>query len=78
MVSVCVQASPEEIGRATVRVLQHVVPVAVPGITFLSGGLSEEEASLALDFCNKVSKTSTQTPGDPWGIGIGGGRPSGV
>lgn len=27
------------------RVLQHTVPVAVPGITFLSGGLSEEDVS---------------------------------
>jgi len=30
-------ASHEEIALATVRVLQHTVPVAVPGITFLSG-----------------------------------------
>lgn len=48
------QAPPSAIGLATVRVLQHTVPVAVPGITFLSGGLSEEDASLALDAINKV------------------------
>ena len=43
----------EDIARATVRVLQHTVPVAVPGITFLSGGMSEEQATEALDAINK-------------------------
>jgi fructose-bisphosphate aldolase class I len=63
-----VQASPAEIGVATVRVLQHTVPVAVPGITFLSGGLSEENASLALDALNKV-------PGKkPWALTFSYGR----
>ena len=33
--------NPAEIARATVRVLQHTLPVAVPGVTFLSGGMSE-------------------------------------
>jgi fructose-bisphosphate aldolase class I len=35
------QATPEEIGIATARVLQHTVPPAVPGVMFLSGGMSE-------------------------------------
>lgn len=35
---------------ATVRVLQHTVPVAVPGITFLSGGLSEEDVRTPTTF----------------------------
>lgn len=62
------QASAQEIGAATVRVLQHTVPVAVPGITFLSGGLSEENASLALDALNKV-------PGKkPWALTFSYGR----
>lgn len=47
-----VAATAEEIALATVRVLQHTVPCAVPGITFLSGGMSEEEASLALNAIN--------------------------
>ena len=42
----------EDIARATVRVLQHTVPVAVPGITFLSGGMSEEQATEALNAIN--------------------------
>lgn len=50
-----VQANAQEIALATVRTLQHTVPCAVPGITFLSGGMSEEEASLALNAINQVS-----------------------
>lgn len=62
------QASPEEIGLATVRVLQHTVPCAVPGITFLSGGMSEEEASLALSAINRA-------PGPkPWALTFSYGR----
>ncbi len=63
-----VQATPQEIALATVRVLQHTVPAAVPGITFLSGGMSEEEASLALNFINQV-------PGPkPWSLTFSYGR----
>lgn len=62
------QATPGEIAVATVRVLQHVVPCAVPGVTFLSGGMSEEEASLALNSIN-------QTPGPrPWSLTFSYGR----
>jgi fructose-bisphosphate aldolase class I len=62
------QATAEEIGLATVRVLQHTVPVAVPGITFLSGGMSEEEASLALNAINLA-------PGPkPWSLTFSFGR----
>ncbi|CAG9767875.1 unnamed protein product [Ceutorhynchus assimilis] len=44
--------SPEDIARATVIALQRTVPVAVPGITFLSGGQSEEEATINLNAIN--------------------------
>ncbi|KAK9884867.1 hypothetical protein WA026_009089 [Henosepilachna vigintioctopunctata] len=37
-----VKPSKEEIGKATVTALSRTVPPAVPGITFLSGGQSEE------------------------------------
>jgi hypothetical protein len=43
------QPSTSEIAAATVRVLQNTVPPAVPGITFLSGGMSEEE--VGCDLC---------------------------
>lgn len=63
-----VQANPSEIALATVRVLQHTVPCAVPGITFLSGGMSEEEASLALNAINLA-------PGPkPWSLTFSYGR----
>ena len=45
---------PEENALATVTALQRTVPVAVPGITFLSGGQSEEDASLNLSAINKL------------------------
>jgi fructose-bisphosphate aldolase class I len=53
-----VQANAAEIGLATCRVLQHTVPPAVPGITFLSGGMSEEEASLSLSAINRAPGTN--------------------
>ena len=54
--------SAEEIASATVCVLQRTVPVAVPGISFLSGGQSEEEATVNLNAIN-------QAPGKkPWRI----------
>lgn len=57
-----------DIGRATVRVLQHTVPVAVPGIMFLSGGMSEEQATVALNEINKF-------PGKkPWHLSFSYGR----
>lgn len=63
-----VQATAAEIGLATVRVLQHTVPCAVPGITFLSGGMSEEDATLALNAINNA-------PGPrPWSLTFSYGR----
>lgn len=39
------QATPEEVGAATVRMLRNSVPEAVPGVVFLSGGQSPEAAT---------------------------------
>ena len=57
-----------DIARATVRVLQHTLPVAVPGVTFLSGGMSEEDATLALDALNKFDAKK------PWALTFSYGR----
>ena len=66
--SAATAATAEEIGLATLRVLQHTVPCAVPGVTFLSGGMSEEEASLALNAINRA-------PGPkPWALTFSYGR----
>ena len=59
---------PADIARATVRVLQHTVPAAVPGITFLSGGMSEEDATLALHAINATEGKK------PWALTFSYGR----
>src|SRR5215217_3398975 len=48
------KASVEEVAEKTVRVLKSCVPAAVPGIAFLSGGQSDEEATAHLDAMNKL------------------------
>lgn len=58
----------EEIAHATVKALQRTVPPAVPGIVFLSGGQSEEEATINLNAINKH-------PGKkPWTLTFSYGR----
>ncbi|EJD76644.1 fructose-bisphosphate aldolase [Loa loa] len=62
------QCSHEDIARATVTALQRTVPVAVPGVVFLSGGQSEEDATLNLNAIN-------QFPGKkPWALTFSYGR----
>ncbi|KAF1617120.1 UNVERIFIED_CONTAM: Fructose-bisphosphate aldolase A, partial [Eudyptes pachyrhynchus] len=60
--------SPEEIAMATVTALRRTVPPAVPGITFLSGGQSEEEASLNLNAINRCPLAR------PWALTFSYGR----
>uniref|UniRef100_A0AAY4D6J6 Fructose-bisphosphate aldolase n=1 Tax=Denticeps clupeoides TaxID=299321 RepID=A0AAY4D6J6_9TELE len=60
--------TPQEVAMATVTALRRTVPAAVPGICFLSGGQSEEEASLNLNAMN-------QTPlHRPWKLTFSYGR----
>jgi fructose-bisphosphate aldolase, class I len=60
-------ASVDEVARKTLRVLKTCVPSAVPGIAFLSGGQSEEEATAHLDAMNKLG-------GAPWKLTFSYGR----
>jgi len=46
------QAGVEEVAERTIRVLRRCVPGAVPGIAFLSGGQSDEEATMHLNAMN--------------------------
>ena len=62
--------SPADIGKATVRVLQHTVPVALPGVMFLSGGMSEELATEALNACNTACPKAKR----PWHLSFSYGR----
>jgi fructose-bisphosphate aldolase, class I len=47
------RAGVEEVADHTVRMLKACVPAAVPGIAFLSGGQSDEEATAHLDAMNR-------------------------
>ncbi len=47
------QATPDQIAEATIACFREVVPAAIPGIVFLSGGQGDEEATANLDAINK-------------------------
>jgi fructose-bisphosphate aldolase, class I len=61
------KSSVEEVAEKTVRLLKSCVPAAVPGIAFLSGGQSDEEATAHLDAMNRIG-------GLPWGLTFSYGR----
>ena len=48
------RASAQEIAWYTVRTLSRTIVPALPGVTFLSGGQSEEEASMNLNAMNAL------------------------
>jgi fructose-bisphosphate aldolase class I len=61
------QAGAAEIAEATVRTLRRVVPSAVPGIVFLSGGQTAEQATERLSAMNAQGK-------HPWELSFSYGR----
>jgi fructose-bisphosphate aldolase class I len=61
------RAGVEEVAEKTVKVLRACVPAAVPGIAFLSGGQSDEEATAHLDAMNRIG-------GLPWKLTFSYGR----
>jgi fructose-bisphosphate aldolase, class I len=61
------RAGVEEVAEKTVRLLKACVPAAVPGIAFLSGGQSEEEATAHLDAMNRIGNL-------PWKLTFSYGR----
>ena len=48
-----IQASPKQIAQETIKVFRSTVPLKVPGIMFLSGGMSPEASTINLDAINK-------------------------
>ena len=52
------KASSEEIAKKTLDCLKKNVPSDVPGIAFLSGGQSEQDATNNLDAINKINDTN--------------------
>ena len=63
-----VQISRKQVAEMTVRCLSENVPSEVPGIVFLSGGQSDEDATAHLDIMNKMDKKH------PWELSYSYGR----
>jgi fructose-bisphosphate aldolase class I len=61
------RASIEEVAERTLKLLKNCVPPAVPGIAFLSGGQSDEEATAHLDAMNRLGEL-------PWHLTFSYGR----
>ncbi len=61
------QPAPDEVASATMCCLRRVVPAAVPGIVFLSGGQSPEQATERLAAINQI-------PDAPWPLTFSYGR----
>src|ERR1700690_4231849 len=61
------QASVDEVAEKTLRVLKACVPAAVPGIAFLSGGQTDQEATAHLNAINKMGPL-------PWRVTFSYGR----
>ena len=60
------QATAREIAEKTIDCFLRHVPAAIPGIVFLSGGQSEEQATENLNAINRV--------GGPWALSFSYGR----
>ena len=64
----CAEQAPRHgVAELTVDLFRRVVPAAVPGIVFLSGGQSEVEATENLNAINRVE-------GSPWPLSFSYGR----
>ncbi|MCB8982531.1 MAG: fructose-bisphosphate aldolase class I [Ardenticatenaceae bacterium] len=61
------QVTAEEVAAATLRCFRRVVPAAVPGIVFLSGGQGPEEATERLNAMNAQGS-------QPWELSFSFGR----
>jgi fructose-bisphosphate aldolase class I len=61
------QAGVAEVASATLRTFRRVVPAAVPGIVFLSGGQSDERATAHLNAINALGPS-------PWSFSFSYGR----
>src|SRR5438046_9804186 len=61
------QASHEEVAAETIRSFKRHVPAAVPGVVFLSGGQSDEDATANLNAMNALGE-------HPWQLSFSYGR----
>jgi len=61
--------TPQEVAEWTVRTLARTIPPSMTGILFLSGGQTEEEATVNLDAINKIAGGRL-----PWKLSFSYGR----
>jgi fructose-bisphosphate aldolase class I len=61
------KASVQDVAEATIACFRRTVPAAVPGIVFLSGGQSDEDATAHLDTMNRLGP-------HPWQLSFSYGR----
>ncbi|CAG9467263.1 unnamed protein product [Pedinophyceae sp. YPF-701] len=64
--------APEEVAERTLRALRRSLPAAVPGVMFLSGGQTEEEATANLNAINVARRAEGSRA--PWGCSFSFGR----
>eukprot|EP01026_Neomeris_dumetosa_P034765 TRINITY_DN27864_c0_g1_i10.p1 TRINITY_DN27864_c0_g1~~TRINITY_DN27864_c0_g1_i10.p1 ORF type:complete len:349 (-),score=29.70 TRINITY_DN27864_c0_g1_i10:72-1118(-) len=62
---------PHEIAQQTIRVMKRCIPAALPGIMFLSGGQTEEEATINLNTINQLAEEDGKCP---WSLSFSFGR----
>ena len=62
-----VQAGVRQVAEMTLKCLRRCVPPAVPGVVFLSGGQSDEDATAHLNAMNQIG-------GNPWELSFSYGR----
>ena len=65
------QATAAEVAQKTFTVLSRTVPMAIGGIFFLSGGMSEESATICL---NEINKITLKKMSKPWYLSFSYGR----
>lgn len=64
------RASAEEVAEKTIDCFMRAIPAAVPGIVFLSGGQSDDEATVNLNaICQLATRVNT-----PWQVSFSYGR----
>jgi fructose-bisphosphate aldolase class I len=61
------QADVDTVAEMTIRCLKNTVPAAVPGVVFLSGGMSDEDATARLNAINRRGP-------HPWELSFSYGR----
>ena len=66
----CIKSSALDIAQATLRCMKETVPFVLPGIMFLSGGMTESEATLSLNEINRLAHGQNL----PWRLSFSFGR----